>query len=136
MPMPQLNQVAESFIDGFGCLGAIFEPVVRPGSRENLIQEDSDASVGGVLDAQLANPPAMGELIWWANASVVAVGIAVSLSLLPAARWVEWFLRANDVLGIMVGTLFVREAIRAFAPMWASRSKEAGSSGAKASHGA
>ena len=39
--MAQLGNVAESFLDGFGCLGAIVEPCVRPGSMENLIQEET-----------------------------------------------------------------------------------------------
>jgi hypothetical protein len=36
-PVPQRNNVAESFLDGFGSLSAIFEPAIRPGSLENLI---------------------------------------------------------------------------------------------------
>jgi hypothetical protein len=42
--MERINNVVDAFLDGFGSLGAIFAPAVRPGSMENLIQEPLDLS--------------------------------------------------------------------------------------------
>jgi hypothetical protein len=42
--MAQGSRIAESFLDGIGCLGAIFEPAVRPGSQVNLIQSEPVAA--------------------------------------------------------------------------------------------
>lgn len=42
--MSQVSGVANAFLDGFGSLGAIFEPAVRPGSEDNLIQQTVDSS--------------------------------------------------------------------------------------------
>ncbi len=40
--MAQVTKVASAFLDGFGALGAIFEPVARPGSHDNLIEQPVD----------------------------------------------------------------------------------------------
>ena len=63
--MPQMSKVAEAFLDGFGSLGAIFEPAVRPGSRENLIEEHSDSpsDLPG-LRASLDSFAASGEYVF------------------------------------------------------------------------
>ena len=42
--MVQVSKVANAFLDGFGSLGAVFEPVIRPGSQDNLIQQPVDLS--------------------------------------------------------------------------------------------
>jgi len=133
--MARINQVSESFLDGFGCLAAIFEPVVRPGSMENLIQQDLEPLPIERFPTLQVDRRETGELVGWVIASAVLVLSSVALSLLPSSTWVEWSLRVSAILAISVGTLFLRAAVRVLAPILSARSKGSRTPGAKASHG-
>ncbi len=37
--MANAKNIASAFLDGLGSLGFLFEPAIRPGSRENLISQ-------------------------------------------------------------------------------------------------
>ena len=41
--MPRMSEIGDAFLDGFGSLGAIFEPAIRPGSQDNLIQQPTES---------------------------------------------------------------------------------------------
>jgi len=129
--MPRLNRVAESFLDGVGCLGAIVEPVVRPGSMDNLIQVETEPYVTDLAPSP-TDPREVGELIWLGIALACCISISV---VLPLSHRFVWVVDVNNALIVGVAALFVRAAVHVVAPTIFFRSKRAGTAGAKASHG-
>jgi hypothetical protein len=109
--MAQLSKIAESFLDGFGCLGAIFEPCVRPGSFENLIRQDPPE----VEDAELARvafrAPRGGHLIWYFLASLAAVTSYVALSTWVHSTANRWESTLIGVIAVGLCSQFLRELV-------------------------
>jgi hypothetical protein len=104
--MPQLSNVAEAFLDGFGCLGAIFEPCVRPGSTENLIQDAPDPALVESVSEVSTVGSRNGTLIWLFLLAICPIALEAAFF---QFRWTTSMLWLDNVCMVAFGTLFLRQ---------------------------
>jgi len=130
--MAQLGNIAESFLDGFGCLGSVIEPCVRPGSRENLI-DDTCYRPARLPELETRSPALVRRrLIGYFLAALLSLTSYLALFVWPHSS--VWVIRLNGIIAIALASQFVRELVEHILMIQRNHWRQHAGTGEKAAH--